>query len=309
MQTWKEKFDSFITKPISPEDSSWDHLKPPVVLYLVSSFYVVAALLLGPPLLKYRPALPFHAIFFAFNLVTLLVNFCLFFNALILFYSKTSLPIRLLTLLLDEHGPIIVNLTWLHCVVKMFEFLGEAVTLLHHKHDNYRFLKITYFLIQLTNIWLRLRHGSPPFFSFATLYNLIFDLTILFYSSFEPSMHVNCPELKTKVERFICVMEIGQLFSILAQILPKPDGSNENEFSRTFTLYMVGFTLTSIAMLVVISWKADVIVRDTSTMIKQGRDSVVFEDYNFKAEPVDGEDFLPEPEQEEEPDVPEQDDQ
>ncbi len=73
-------------------------------------------------------------------------------------------------------------------------FLGETLTILHHKHDIYRFLKIIYFLIQLTNIWLRLRFDLPPFLSFLTLFNLIFDLTVLSYSSFEPSMHVNCPK-------------------------------------------------------------------------------------------------------------------
>ncbi len=295
-QNWKEKLDPIITKPTDPEDSSWDMYRPPLSLYVVTSFYVVVALLLGPPLLKYRPALPFHTIFFGFNLVTLIVNFCLFMNSLILFYSKSSLPIRLLALLLDETGPVIVNLTWLHCAVKIFEFLGEALTILHHKHDNYRFLKITYFLIQLTNIWLRLRFGSPPFLSFSTLFNLIFDLTVLFYSSFEPSMHVNCPKLKTKVERAICVMEIGMLFSILAQILPKPDGSNETDFSQAFRIYMCIFSFLSIIMLIIISWKADVVERDTSTLLKHGRQSVVFEEYTFRPEPLDDEEeFIPAP--------------
>ncbi len=290
-QSWKKNLDSMITHPVTPEDTSWDHFKPPLSLYVVTSFYVLSSLLLGPPLMRYRPALPFHAAFFVFNLVTLIVNFCLFMNSLVLFYSKSSLPIRLLTLLLDENGPVVVNLTWLHCAVKIFEFLGEALTILHHKHDNYRFLRVTYFLIQLTYVWMRLRFGASPFFSLTTLFNVIFDMVVLFYSSFEPSMHANCPKLKTKVERIICAMEICYLFVIMGHILPRPDGSNSSsDFSQSFTTYMCAFALATVAMLVVISWKADTVTRDRTTMMRQGRQSVVFEEYNFRPNPPVGED-------------------
>ncbi len=82
-------------------------------------------------------------------------------------------------------------------------------------------------------------------------------------------------------------MEIGMHFSILAQILPKPNRSNETYSSPAFRIYMCVFSFLSIIMLIIISSKADVVERGTSTLLKQGWQSVVFEEYTFRPEPLD----------------------
>ncbi len=82
-------------------------------------------------------------------------------------------------------------------------------------------------------------------------------------------------------------MEIGMNFSILAQILPKPNRSNETYSSPAFRIYMCVFSFLSIIMLIIISSKADVVERGTSTLLKQGWQSVVFEEYTFRPEPLD----------------------
>jgi hypothetical protein len=212
-QLWKSQLDPVIGQPVSPEDSAWDEkTKPPISLYVALGIYVFLSLVFGPPLLRYRPQMPLHIVFFVINVITLIVHTALFMNSLVMFFSRSSLPIRLIGLFLWPQNPYLVNLTWIHCAMRVFGMISDALFILHHRHDNYRVVKMTYFLIQMTNIWMRLRFGGPSFFSVAGFYSFIMDLIMLFYTSFENRMHLACPELKTKVERTLCGMLMGTLF-------------------------------------------------------------------------------------------------
>ncbi len=107
----------------------------------------------------------------------------------------------LLTLLLGEENLLIVTLTWMNAISEVIEFLYKSVSILLHDHDNYRLLVTTYFLIQITNIWMNRRFGEADFFSLATLFNVIFELSLLLYIAFEPVLHETFPPLLTTVER------------------------------------------------------------------------------------------------------------
>ena len=286
-QQWKEGLDRIITKPIEPQDASWDCYGPPSSLYILVTIYVIVALCLGPPLFRYRPLLPLHVAFFTFNLATLISNFCIFMNALVVFYSRTTgYQLDLLALVFDPHGKTIINLTWVHCAFRVFEFLGEALLILHHKHDNFRVLRITYFLICLINIWRQLRFGSASFFSLSNFYTMVMDLVLFLYAHFEPSLHLNFPELKTSVERFVCAIEVGQIMSICLQILSAQEKQEEGIdagplFSKPFRWYMFWFSTLTVVMLSFVSYKAGVHVYDRSTRRKMNS-KVNFVEYNYK---------------------------
>jgi len=287
LQKWKEQLDPVLGRPLKPGECAWDEKsQPPATLYAATAVYVIVSLLVGPPLLRYRPELPFHVAFFAFNVGSIVTHSALFMNSLVVFFSRSSLPIRVISLFVAENSPLLVNLMWLHCSIRVFGFISEALFIMHHKHDNYRAIKITYFLIQLTNMWLRLRFGGPSFVSFQGLYSFTLDLLILFYTYFESRMHLACPELKTRVERTLCTMEIGALYGILTRIIPGDsldDLNDKVKYSRLFKLYMLAFCLLSIGMLSVICWKADVVVRDTESYMNQVRSRVEFSGYNFRS--------------------------
>ena len=265
-QKWKENMDNTMIKPISPDDTSWDEFSPPKCLYLLIAIYTIIALAAGPPLFQRENLHPLHLAFFVFNLTSLIVNFCLFMNALVIYYSKGSFPIKLLAWVIEPHGKMITNITWVHCAFRVFEFLGEALVILHHEHDNYRVLRITYFLISLINIWRQLRFGSPSFFSMSNFYSMLMDLTLFLYSHFEPSLHTDYPKMRARIEQIVCAMEIGQMVSICMQVLsvgPRNNSDQEGEssssstLSRAFKWYMFWYSTLTVVMLCVISQNVD----------------------------------------------------
>ena len=165
-----------------------------------------------------------------------------------------------------------------HGAFRVFEFLGEALVILHHRHDNFRVIRITYFSIGLINIWRQLRFGSPSFFSMTYWYGLLMDLSVFLYAHFETSLYRDFPEIRARVEQLICAMEVTQMLSICMEVLSVGNkDSKAEQFSEMFKWYMFWYTTLTVVMLAIISQNA--LTHVNEKVEKKKTSKVLFKNY------------------------------